>query len=173
MKATPGYWALAALTVISYGAMAFWTLPAIRAEAGGLQPFDLRPTGYSYDESVAFLTALSEEGLRLYGGPQAMLDAIYPGLLFATLGIALWALTEGVQRTTRIMLVAVCAIGMGADMFENMRVREMLIAGPGGVTVEMVEAASFLTVLKSAANTVAFLALGAILAVRFWQWRRG
>lgn len=164
MKPTPGYWALLALTLAVYAAMLFWSFPAIRAEAGGLTALDLRVTGYDHGEVQAFLAALSEEGRALYAGWHGSLDAIAPGLLFATMAIALWALSEGWQRTTRIMLVVVAAIGMGADFFENMRIREMLIAGPEGVTPEMVSAASFLTVVKSASLLVSVVALALLVA---------
>lgn len=170
---TPGYWALLAVTAAVYAAIMLWSLPFIRAEAGGLAPFDLRPTGYSYDEAVAFLSALSPEGLARYGGAQGILDAVFPPLLFIVLGLALWHLSEGMGRPTRIALVVVAAIGMVADGLENLRVREMLIAGPAGLTPEMVARASFLTVVKSAANTVSYAAVAVLLLRRVIRRRRG
>lgn len=169
--ATPGYWLLVALTMGVYGATVFWTLPQIRAEAGGLVPFDLRPTGYGFADAQAFLTALSPEGRALYAGAQAMLDAVYPPLLFASLGIALWYLSADLRQITRYMLVAVAAIGMAADGFENVAVRDMLIAGAEGITPAMVANASLLTVAKSAANAVSLAALAG-LVLRYLMRRK-
>lgn len=164
--ATPGYWALVAATLCVGVAMLVWSFPVVTADAGGLPPFDLRPLGYEHAEAVAFLSALGEAGLAQYAGAQHMLDAIFPPLLFATLAIALWHLSRDLSRPTRIALVVVAAIGMVADGFENVAVREMLAAGPGGVTPDMVARASFLTVVKWAAYLVSASALGALLLRR-------
>jgi hypothetical protein len=164
--ATPGYWALVAATLGVGAVMLLWTLPFIIAEAGGQFPFDLRPLGYEHAEAVAFLSALSEAGLARYAGMQHVLDAIFPPLLFATLAIALWHLSDDLVRPTRIALIVVAAIGMGADGFENVAVRDMLAAGPDGVTPEMVARASFLTVAKWSANLVALLSVAVLLARR-------
>ena len=43
--ATPGYWALVALTLAVYLAMVLWSLPFIAAEAGGLCPLRSAPDG--------------------------------------------------------------------------------------------------------------------------------
>jgi hypothetical protein len=159
------YWALLAVTVGVYCTMVLWTLPAIQIEAGGLRPFDMRPLGYTFDEAKAFLVALSDDGRAIYGGPQSILDALYPPLLFATLGIAIWHVSGDIRKPTRIGMIAVAAIGMIADGLENVAVRDMLVAGGEGVTPELVARASFFTVTKSAATTVAAVAL-VILLVR-------
>lgn len=164
--ATPGYWALVAATLGVGAAILLWSVPFITADADGLLPFDLRPLGYGQAEAVAFLSALGEAGLARYAGAQHVLDAVFPPLLFATLAIALWHLSEGVARPTRIALVVVAAIGMAADGFENVAVREMLAAGPDGVTPDMVARASFLTVMKWAAYLVSALALAVLLLRR-------
>lgn len=161
--ATPGYWALVAVTVALYGTMLFWTLPSIRAEAGGLMPFDLRLVGYTLEDARAFLMALSDEGRALYGGTQAHLDALAPPLLFATLSIALWHLSPHIRKTTRYMIIIVAGIGMAADAFENAAIRDMLIAGADGVDAALVDQASLLTVAKAAANLASFIVLGFLL----------
>ena len=87
-----GFWLLFAVTLAVYATMLVWTLPAITAAAGGLAPFDMRPSGYSFDEAKAFLTALSPDGKALYLDAQHKLDAAYPALLAATLFFAIAAL---------------------------------------------------------------------------------
>ncbi|NRB00472.1 MAG: hypothetical protein HRU32_11735 [Rhodobacteraceae bacterium] len=171
MNATPGYRALLALTAVVYGVLLFWSFPTIEAAAGGLTPLDLRAFGYDEAAAHAFLTALTDEGRAFYAGVHGALDAVAPGLLFATVGIALWALSEGWQRATRIMLVVVAAIAMGADMFENMRIRDLLVLGPDRITAELVATASLMTVIKSAALLVSFAALVGLLAAHLVRER--
>ena len=126
--------------------------------------------GYDFDEAQAFLAALSPAGLDRYAGAQAILDSLYPPLLFAVLGIGTWHLSQGLSQPTRFALIAVAAIGMAADGLENVAVREMLVAGPEGVTPEMVAWANLMTVAKSSANIVSFAVLLGLLA---WTWWRG
>lgn len=166
---TLGYWGLVAVTLGFYLAILTWSLPFIRQEAGGLSPFDISPAGYSYEQARAFLSALSPEGLARYRGAQSHLDAIYPALLFAVFAIGMWHLSEGLWKIVPIALIAVAVIGMFADTMENSAVRALLDAGPEAITPEMVAQASFLTVLKSASNTICYLAMF-ILLLRWW-WR--
>lgn len=170
---TPGYWALVAVTLVFYLAILTWSLPFIRAEAGGLTPFDISPTGYSFGEAQTFLAALSPAGLARYEGAQAQLDAVYPTLLFAVFAIGMWHLSDGMWKIARFFLIVVSAIGMGADGFENVAIREMLAAGPGGITPETVGRASFLTVTKSAANTLSYLIIFLLLVRWWWRNQRG
>ena len=64
-----------------YLSMVFWSLPFIAGQAGGLAPFDMRPTGYSVTEARAFTQALTEEGRAFYLDVQHKLDFAYPALL--------------------------------------------------------------------------------------------
>ncbi|MFC3117406.1 hypothetical protein [Jhaorihella thermophila] len=127
--------------------MVLWTLPAIAAEAGGLLPFDLRPTGYSAEEARTFLAALSDEGRAIYAGPQRALDGVYPALLAAVLAGAVKALFR--RGPLRVVLMLAVLGGMLADYAENLRIAAMLAAGPEA-TDAMIEAASRATVTKSA-----------------------
>ena len=172
-RGTQGYWSLVAAALAVYGSMIFWSLPFIAAEAGGLRPFDLRPTGYGFNEARDFLRALSPDGRAHYLGTQAILDSMYPPLLFACVGMALWHLSQDMLTVTRGLVVAVAAVGMVADGFENVVVREMLAAGPDGLTPELVAEASRVTVVKSAAVTASFVALAVIALRRVLRDRRG
>ena len=66
MRFTMLFASLFAVTSFIYGAMIFWTLPAISAGAGGLAPLDTRAFGYSYDEVHAFLNALTPHARGIY-----------------------------------------------------------------------------------------------------------
>ncbi|MEL6645544.1 MAG: hypothetical protein AAFQ79_16555 [Pseudomonadota bacterium] len=169
-RGTPGYWALVAGLIAVVAAMAGWSYPLIAAEAGGLPAFDLRVAGYGLNEAQAFLAALSETGRVQYLRVHAVLDSIFAPLMFAVVGIALWHLSADMQKVTRGIVVAVAAVGMIADGFENVVVREMLVAGAGGLTAEMVAEASAVTVVKSAAYGASLIAL-AVIALR--ALRRG
>ena len=87
------FWALFAVTNIVYLVMVVWSLPKVSEAAGGLVPFDMRPTGYSFEEAKAFLAALGPEGTAFYLHVQQRLDLLYPALLAATLFFAIRALT--------------------------------------------------------------------------------
>lgn len=163
LKGTPGYWTLVVALVAVTAAIFGWSFPRVAAEAGGLAPFDLRAAGYGFDEAQMFLTALSAEGRAHYLGTQAMLDSVFAPLLFAVVGIALWHLSEGMQTVTRGIVVAVAAVGMVADGFENVVVRELLAAGADGVSPAMVAEASLVTVVKSAAYGASWIALAVIV----------
>src|SRR5262252_8963046 len=57
-----------------WGVMVFGTLPYLRRTAGGLEPFDLRPFGYTPEEARALLYALSDIGRAYYADVQLQLD---------------------------------------------------------------------------------------------------
>jgi len=161
------FWLLSAIMAGVYATMALWSIPKIVADAGGLMAFDMRPTGYSFGEAQAFLAALSDEGHGFYLNVQHMLDSAYPGLMAVVLVMAFKHLFHGWGRWVAI---ALAVAGGGFDYMENAAVAVMLRAGDG-LTEAMVATASLWTVLKSAAVTLALLAL--ILGlVRAWWTRR-
>ena len=73
--------------------MFFGPLAHLSRLAGGVSPFDIRPTGYSYDEAYAFLSAIGERGRRYYANRELLLDMFYPPLYAISRGLALWWLT--------------------------------------------------------------------------------
>jgi hypothetical protein len=163
------FWLLFAATLATYGAMLVWTLPAISAAAGGLAPFDMRPTGYSHDEARAFLMALSPEGKALYLDVQHKLDAAYPGLLAATLFFATAALAPKSWGLWRWVIALVAIPGAVFDYLENAAAAVMLLGGVDGLTEDTVAAASRWTTLKSWATTVAMTVLLVLLAAQAWR----
>ncbi len=167
-------WSLAVATLVVYAAMVLWSLPYIAGEAGGLLPFDLRPSGYSEAEARAFLAALSEDGRRFYLGTQHRLDLVYPALLAATLGLAIWRLFPKLPAFARAALALVPAMGSAYDYLENARVAGLLAMG-AEATGEAVAAASRATLFKSGLTSAGFalLLLGLVLAgLRRWRTKR-
>lgn len=159
------YWALVALTLANYFAMVLWSLPVVSEAAGGLVPFDMRPSGYSFEEAYAFLAAITPEGNAFYQGMQHQLDLAYPTLLAAVLVIALWQLTKKLPVWVRYILIALPIIGSGADHLENAAVSSMLNVGAAGLTEELVATANRWTLIKSGMTSVAMLALLGFLSV--------
>jgi len=159
------YWLLVLAMVVVACAMSFWTIPIIMQSAGGLMPFDLRPTGYSLEDAKQFLGALSADGMSVYQGAQNQLDTAYPALQGVVLVIALRWFSQNWPVLARVVLVVFPIIGAAADYLENAAVSKMLIAGAEQVTAEMVAAANGWTVIKSTAITVSMLALLGFLLV--------
>lgn len=151
MKAR-GYTLLSAAVAALYCVMAFWTLPEIADQAGGLRPFDLRPFGYSPEEAQSFLDALSAEGRAYYALIQHRLDLVFPPLL------ALWLCLSARKLFAVRVAFAICVVavvGMAADLGENHFVGELL----KGFDTETVRLVSRLTVVKSVSATLCLLAV--------------
>lgn len=164
------FWIVFAATLGVYLVMLAWTLPAITAAAGGLAPFDLRPSGYTFDEARTFLAALTSEVTTLYRNVQQRLDIAYPALLAATLVMAILLLSPAGLGRLRWLLAATALPGMVFDYLENAAVAAMLDGGAAALTPETAAAASRWTVLKSAFSTLAFVVLLALLGL--WLYRR-
>jgi len=162
------FWLMFALMLGVYLVMALWSIPKIVADAGGLLAFDLRPTGYSFDEASAFLAALSDEGRAFYLNVQQMLDSAYPALFAVVMVMAFSYLFAGWPRW---VAMALALAGAGFDYMENAAVAVMLRAGDG-LNAAMVATASQWTVLKSGAVTLAFLALIVGLVMSFMRRRK-
>jgi hypothetical protein len=166
------FWLLFAATVGLYFAMMLWSLPRIAEEAGGLPAFDLRPTGYSFEDARAFLAALTPQGNVFYRNTQHLLDLIFPGLLAALLYWAIAVLLPtrlGGWRWVLPLPVLVIAL---FDWAENHAVGGLLEAGAGGLTPEMAATASRWSVFKAAGSTVAYTVLLALLVWRGIVWLR-
>jgi hypothetical protein len=168
------FWAFITLTFTVYLAIVLWSAPTISGYAGGLVIFDLRPTGYDYETAQAFLDALSVEGRQFYLSVQHRLDLIYPPLLAITLVWAIDRLTD--TRRTTLLLAVLPLIAMVADLLENAAVAALLEGGSQAVTAEMVSRASWFTVVKSGATTVAMTCLLLLILrhlYRSWVKRNG
>ena len=164
------FWVLFAITMSVYLTMILWSLPNISNEASGMVPFDLRPGGYSFEEAIGFLTALSVEGRQFYLDVQHGLDFAYPILLAATLGFAIYILAPGRWGSLRLVLSIMAIPSAVFDYLENQTVAQMLRLNIEAVTSQLVEAASRWTVLKSMSTTLAAAILLVLLAM--WAWQR-
>ncbi|MCF6233636.1 MAG: hypothetical protein L3J36_11160 [Rhodobacteraceae bacterium] len=163
------YWLVFALMLTVYGAMVFWTLPAISEGAGGMMAFDLRPTGYTVAEARAFLDSLSDEARAIYLGPQRMLDMAYPALLGLVLGGALWSLVT--YSMLRWVLIFVVGGSVLADYYENFLVAQMLVENETASDA-LISNASRATIAKSALAGAAMVALLIVLTkAGITKWR--
>jgi hypothetical protein len=165
------YWTLFAITMSIYGTMLIWSLPQIAAAAGGLLPFDLRPGGYSYGESLTFLSALTPAGKAFYHGTQHTLDTIYPPLLSLTLFYAIVALAKPIGRWRWLLALPALPIAV-FDLVENVAVDRMLEAGAAGLTPDLAAHASLFTVLKADLSTLTMSILLVVLVARGIGWLR-
>lgn len=170
------YWGLFGVTMAVYATMLAWSLPAVSAAAGGLAPFDMRPSGYSLDEARAFLAALTSEGADFYRNVQQRLDIAFPALIALTLGFGIVGLLPRRLGAWRWLGLAVALPVAVFDYLENHAVARMIEAGAAGLTAELVAAASQWTVLKSMATSIVMTGLLVVivarLAVRFWPVAR-
>ena len=110
------FWLMFAVMLGVYMTMAFWSIPKIVADAGGLLAFDLRPLGYSFDEASAFITALSDEGRVFYLNVQQMLDSAYPALFAVVMVMAFSHLFAGWPR---LLASAFALAGAGFDYIDR------------------------------------------------------
>ncbi|MBL9049794.1 MAG: hypothetical protein JNK19_06760 [Tabrizicola sp.] len=163
------FWAVILATGVVYLTMVLWSLPEISRQAGGLQPFDLRPRGYSIEEARAFLAALGEPGRVFYRTVQHRLDLVFPGLLALSLSLGYFRLAP---RRWAVVLSLVVIAGACLDWAENAAVAGLLAASEPEDAAIL--AASRLTVLKSGAATIGFVALlGLLLRAGWARWGRG
>ena len=171
--------AVLAVAIVYWAVMVFGTLAQLRALAGGLDAFDLRPIGYGHAEAVQLLTALGEPGRDFYARVQLRLDMVYPALYALSRALLLWWLTAPGRIAGRSWPVAVRAIllvppVMAAvfDYRENAAIAAMLASGPG-LDPGVAAAASLMTQVKSMAGllTESIAIILSVLACVGW-WRR-
>jgi hypothetical protein len=177
-----GRWVLAIMlvSIVLWAAMVFGTLAHLRRLAGGLDPFDVRPFGYSVGEAHLLLDALGDAGRDFYTRVQLRLDALYPAAYALSRGLMLWWLTvpgrlraAPIALPLRIMLVGMPVAAAAFDYAENIQIGRMLAAG-SNVESGAIEAASRMTVLKSllsSASETCVIVLAVIAGLR-WQRRR-
>ncbi|MDG1282145.1 MAG: hypothetical protein P8O10_12635 [Pseudorhodobacter sp.] len=148
--------------MIIYLLMVLGTLRVL-SDLAMMQPFDLRPTGYSQADAASLLDALGETGRHYYLTRQIPLDTLYPALLALTLISTLrWrAARFGPTLMTRIggPLAVMAAV---FDYLENLGIVFMLLAGAGSHPT-LIHAASMATILKSGSTSVAILGVIATL----------
>ena len=155
------FWCAAMLV---YCLMVFGSLAEIE-RITGVRPFDMRPTGYSFDDALSLISALGEEGRRFYPTMQIPLDTVYPALLAISSASSLYWLSQSFGSTAQWYraVAAVAYFAAIADYAENGLIVWMLNAGLG-VPDELVTAASWASVSRirtSSTNTSRIVATGA------------
>lgn len=155
-------WVLPGVTLAVYAALVTIGVTRLVPEAQGLQPFDLRPMGYSMTEARNYLQALSPRGFVLYQGPIWWLDTVFPALMGLTLVWWMRPLTGAFG----FVCVTTATVYVGLDWAENYFIQSILNGGPDFLNYGSVVAASILTQCKFTA-----VALGFVLAAR-QSWRR-
>jgi len=160
-----------------WGVMVFWSLAYLRRTAGGLEPFDLRPFGYTPEEARALLFALSSIGRNYYADVQLQLDTAYPALYAISRGLLLFWLTAPGRtaarpslRRTRLPLLTWPLVTAWFDYFENEGIAAMLAAGPQAGD-ELIARTSFWTRAKSIAGLATELMCIILAAIAFVRWR--
>ena len=145
--------------VLVYCLMVFGSLADIE-RITGVRAFDMRPTGYSYADALALISALGEEGRRVYLTMQIPLDTVYPALLAISSASSLYWLSQSFGSTARRYraVAAVAYLAAIADYAENGLIVWMLNAGLG-VPEALVTAASLASVSKSIFSTIVFTTL--------------
>lgn len=155
------FWSAAMLVYIF---MVFGSLAEIE-RITGFRAFDMRPTGYSYADALTLISALGEEGRRVYLSMQIPLDTVYPALLAISSASSLYWLSQSFGSTARWYrtLANAAYLAAIADYVENGLIVWMLNAG-FGVPEALVAAASLASVSKSIFSTVVFTGLLVALA---------
>lgn len=155
------FWCAAMLV---YFLMVFGSLADIE-QMTGVRAFDMRPNGYSYADALALISALGEEGRRVYLTMQIPLDTGYPALLAISSANSLYWLSQSLGSTARWYraVAAVTYLAAFADYAENGLIVWMLNAGLG-VPEALVTAASLASVSKSIFSTIVFTTLLIALA---------
>ena len=167
-----------AVSIALWAVMTFGTLAHLAGLAGGAEPFDLRPLGYSVGEARSLLALLGESGRAYYAEVQLMLDTVYPATYALSRALAIWWLAMPGRLRDRplpaplrwLLLVPPIAAAL-FDYWENALIARMLTAGPS-VPADLVGMASMATQLKSVAGAVSELTMIAFAAIGFSRWRR-
>ena len=145
--------------ILVYFLMVFGTLADVE-RITGVRAFDMRPTGYSYADALALISALGDEGRRIYLMRQIPLDTVYPALLAISSASSLLWLSRSFGSTIRWyrLVAAMAYLAATADYAENGLIVWMLNAGPN-VPEALVKAASLASMSKSILSTIVLTTL--------------
>lgn len=147
-----------------YMVMLIYSIPKLMQYSDGLPLFDMSPFGYNYQDAIALLSALGEEGRSVYVSLQLVLDIFYP-ILFALCYSALlqWLIGIG-QLSNRVWsyLVVVPMLVCLFDYAENIGIWFMLTDYPD-LPENLVILSSIFTLIKSSLTMMYFT--GLILAL--------
>ena len=139
----------------------------------------MRPFGYTFEQAKSLLACLGEGGRLYYRETQQGLDSIFPALIFVTVSgwqIVLAGKLARIGMRLPVWLVALAIainlVGAIADYSENGAVRQMLLAGPDGLTRLMVDRANPATLAKSVLNATSLTLLLCLAGFYFHRIRQ-
>lgn len=149
--------------MVIYAIMNFFTLKEIHLLSGAVA-FDMRPTGYSFEEAQLLLQGLGQAGRQYYLTYQIPLDVLFPALLVLFLTNAfLWCGSlVSIHKWVGIG-VGFSWLACGADYVENAGITAMLLTWPD-ISANLVRATSMASVVKAGATTLAIILLLIIAA---------
>ena len=146
-------------------------MPAIR-QFSPLEIFDLRSSGYSFNQARLLLESLGPDGSAIYRGQQLILDLFYPFFLTASTILAMYILAPAHWGYRRNLLIFIPLPAMTLDYLENALIALMLKLGPENISPDVVSFASKATILKFQFYALSFLALALMLALWLWNNKR-
>jgi hypothetical protein len=158
-------------TNLVYLTMLIYSIPMLLKYSGGLPIFDMSPLGYSYQEAMALLTALGEEGRNAYASIQLSLDILYP-LLFALCYFALlqWLIRLGELSNRFCLYLSIIPIFVCVfDYAENICIWLMIQAFPT-ISENLVLTSSTFTLLKSVSTMIYFIGLILVVVFLISRW---
>jgi len=164
------FWIIFVLMIVNMAVMMAWSIPTLQQMAGGLDPFDMRSTGYSFDEAKALLTALGDNGAAFYENVQHLLDLSFPALMALSVSLAIYLLAPIKWGLWRVLLALLPFAGAILDYMENASVTALLSTGPDAITPEQVATASGYTLLKTQAISAGLLVMVVLLLYWLWRW---
>ncbi len=164
------FWICFITALAVYITMIRWSLPAITEAAGGLAPFDMRPSGYTLADAKAFLAAIDPETIKFYREVQLTLDLFYPALITISLFLGIYLMLPARFGAWRWAIAALPLPIAPFDYLENNLIGAMLASGPEKISADLVSAASRWTVLKSSFTTASILLLVSLSL--WWLVRR-
>ena len=149
-----------------YFTMLSYSIPKVMLYSGGLPLFDMSPLGYSYEDALALLNQLGEEGRNVYRSVQLVLDLFYPALFgFCYFCLFQWLLKQGRLYNRLWSTISLLPILAGlTDYAENVSIWLMLTNYPS-VSELLVSVSSFFTLVKSTSTMVYFIGLIILLCL--------
>ena len=154
----PLLWVILGLTILLYGAMAFFTLPELKFLAGERLILDLRLEGYTLPEVQELFLALGTEGRHYYQWMQIPLDMGFALCFWPTLSLWMVFFLEKLRyMESKLGWISVLPLLGGiSDLTENSLSFYLLGVAPQ-ISEGIVQVASTITVIKSTLSTVSVL----------------
>ncbi len=137
---------LTIVTAVNYAALIGVGVVKVMPATRGLKPFDLRYFGYSYEDALTYLTALTFDTAALLIGPVRWLDTSFPLLFAATLIGWGWLLAKQAPDHIKGLTVLLPLGYLSLDYVENHLVAKMISGALP--SAEQVQMASSVTVGK-------------------------